>query len=398
MTQVLAADGAWCWFQDPRAVFVADRHRRTYATWITRGGTLQVGGWDHDTRQVSAHDVKAGWGRDDHGSGSLLVLPDRRLMLFYSQHNGTGLHCRTTTRSEDIGEWDEEVTVSTATRITYPNPVYLRDEALMYVFWRGPDWKPAFATSRDGKAWSAPRMLLRDENSKDDSVRPYVKIASDGRSSIHFAFTDGHPRDEPHNSIHYVRYERGTFHAADGTKLGAMDELPLAPRKRCQVYDGQRLGMRAWIWDVAQDRRGFPVIAYTRLPEADDHRYHYARWDGSAWTDTEITPGGSWFPQTPTLRREREPHYSGGMALDHADPSVVYVSRPVAGHFEIERWVTGDGGGTWSTTPITVASSQGNVRPVVPRGFDGNGSHVIWMRGRYVHYTNFSTEIAMHIP
>jgi BNR repeat-containing family member len=394
--QTLTEDGAWCWFQDPRAVCVRQRFRRTYATWITRRGTLEIGAFDHDTQQTVVRELKTAWGADDHGSGSLLVLPDNRLMIFYAQHNGTGLYCRATTAPEDISEWDAETAVSLAPRITYSNPVYLRDEKLIHVFWRGTDWKPAFATSADGKTWSPPRTLLRDAARQGNAVRPYVKVASDGRSAIHVAFTDSHPRDEPRNAIHYLRYERHAFHAADGSLLGSGDALPIEHGGAALVFDGTKHGVRSWLWDVAHDSNGHPVIAYTRLPANDDHRYHYARWDGGQWIDTEMTPGGSWFPQTRFLMREREPHYSGGMALDHADPSIVYLSRRVDDTFEIERWVTADRGVTWAATPITRASRHNNVRPVVPRGSDGLGHHVLWMHGRYVHYTNFRTGIRLN--
>jgi hypothetical protein len=393
--QVLAADGAWCWFQDPRAVYIDGAFRRTYASWIARSGALQVGWWDHDRRRSFVHELKPDWGRNDHGSGSLLVLPDRRLMVFYAQHNGRGLYCRTTSRPEDIGDWNAEVTVSPAPRVTYSNPVYLRDENLIYVFWRGTDWMPAFATSPDGTTWSAERTLLRGTESDRATARPYFKVASDGRSIIHVAFTDGHPRDEAHNSIYCLKYECHEFHAVDGSYLGCGDELPIEKCRDAMVYDGRLHGVRAWIWDLAQDSRGHPVIAYTRLPSRADHRYHYARWDGAAWTDTQITPGGSWFPRTRFLTREREPHYSGGMSLDHGDPSIVYLSRPVDGIWEIERWATVDDGTHWTATPITRASRQSNVRPVVPRGFDRGGGHLLWMHGRYVHYTNYRTEIRL---
>lgn len=36
--QTFTADGAWCWFQDPRAVYVKGEHERTYAQWMTEDG------------------------------------------------------------------------------------------------------------------------------------------------------------------------------------------------------------------------------------------------------------------------------------------------------------------------------------------------------------------------
>ena len=37
------ADGAWCWFSDPRAVY---HDGRVYAGWMTADGSVQVGAWD----------------------------------------------------------------------------------------------------------------------------------------------------------------------------------------------------------------------------------------------------------------------------------------------------------------------------------------------------------------
>ena len=365
---------------------------------MTHDGKLVVGSWDHATGQTREFVLKERWGRDDHNSPALLVLSDRRIAAFYSMHNGRGLFCRTTTRPGDISAWDDEAAVSTMRRITYPNPVRLDDEGLYYCFWRGTNWKPTFATSADLRTWTAPSTLIEEKGREGFWVRPYVKVAGDGKSAIHFAFTDGHPRDEPANSIYYLRYERGKFFAADGRELGSTRDLPMRPRACEIVYDARATGVRAWIWDLALDAAGRPVIAYTRLSAKADHRYHYARFDGTTWTDVEITPAGGWFPQTPRGMHEHEPHYSGGLALDPADPDVVYLSRPVRGVFEIEKWTTRDRGRSWTPEPLTSHSRWNNVRPFVPRGCAGNAGDVLWMHGDYTHYTDFRTDIRMSAP
>jgi hypothetical protein len=389
----LADDGAWCWFQDPRAVYVERQHERTYAGWITARGSLEVGACDHRTGEVQRHALSGACLPDDHDSCSLLARDDGRLMAFYARHNQTGLHCRTTTWPEDITAWDEEVTVANTPRTTYSHPVFLRDEGRFYAFWRGEEWKPVFATSGDGITWTPPRMLVRERGREGGNIRPYIKIVADGRSAIHFAVTNGHPRNEPKNSVHYFRYERGGFFRADGTQIGNPQSLPLSLGDCDVVHDGKGTGIRAWIWDIALDAQGRPWIAYTRLPTTSDHRYCWARWDGRHWSGGEITPAGRWFPQTPLWRREREPHYSGGIAFKHADPSILYVSRRIRGVFEIEKWIATDAGRTWTSTPITRDSVHDNVRPVVPRGYAKESDLVLWMHGRYVHYTDFRTGI-----
>jgi len=396
----LSPDGAWCWVQDPRAVYHKGRHRRTYSGWVTRAGALQVASYDHETREVRVVTLRKRWHRNDHANPAFLVRADGRIMAFYSTHNGKRLFSRVSKRPEDISAWDDEIIVSSQGRITYPNPMQLSAENdCIYVLWRGRTWKPTFAVSDDGVTWSAPKVLIQEKGREAHDIRPYLKAACDGVDTFHLAFTDGHPRDEPQNSIYYAKYRNGAFHKADGTRIKGINDLPIRHSEADRVYDARQTNVRAWIWDVAGDASQNPVIVYTRLPKESDHRYHYARWDGAEWRDHEITAGGGWFPQTREGKKEREPHYSGGIALDHADPSVVYLSRPTDGVFEIEKWTTPDGGATWNREPISAGSAHNNVRPVVPHGWRGVGDHVLWMHGEYVgYYAGYDTAIRMVAP
>ncbi|HTY25400.1 MAG TPA: BNR-4 repeat-containing protein [Desulfomonilaceae bacterium] len=394
---IFSNDGAWCWFQDPRAVYVEGKNKRTYAGWMTHDGQLQIGAYDHQTGSIQSFTLKKDWDIDDHNTLSILVLPDRRLMVFYARHNQTGLFCRTSLKPENILEWGKELVVSDTPAITYSHPAFLKAENRFYVFWRGPSWKPTFASSADAEHWTQSEILIEEPGHEAPNIRPYTKIVSDGISTIHFAFTDGHPDSEPRNSIYYLRYQTGTFYKADGSKVGNMGNLPVLPSKSDVVYNGKDTGVRAWVWDIALDAKGYPVIAYTRFPSTTDHRYHYARWNGKAWFDTEIVSGGKWFPQTRAGQEEREPYYSGGMALNHNNPSLVFLSRPINGVFEIERWQTPDEGKSWTSSSITRNSRLLNVRPIVPMGYTGAEDHVLWMHGQYVHYTDYRTDIRMTI-
>ncbi|MDA0710401.1 MAG: BNR-4 repeat-containing protein, partial [bacterium] len=335
------------------------------------------------------------WDVDDHNTLSILTLPDGRLMVFYARHNKVGLFCRTTDAPLDITRWRDEITVSDTDRITYSHPAYLADEGLYFVVWRGPTWKPTFATSSDGITWSESHILVQEAGREASNIRPYLKAVSDNKSSVHFAFNDGHPRNETTNSVYYIKYEKGKFYRADGTQIGDMANLPIAHSKSDVVYDAKKTDVRAWIWDIALDKKGSPILVYTTLPEITDHRYHYAVYTAEGWQSNPISPAGPWFPQTPAGEKEPETEYSGGICLNHADPSVVYLSRPVDGIFEIERWQTRDGGQSWASQSVTRASDRLNVRPVVPRGYPSDKIGVLWMHGTYVHYTNYHTEIRM---
>ena len=275
-------------------------------------------------------------------------------MVFYSRHGGgkhPGIQARVTRSPGNFADWEPEVTLPLRddsggkAGMSYCNPIQLSAEnQTLYLFWRGFSYKPTMATSPDdGKTWTPARILFSRPGNPPGN-RPYAKYASNGKDRIHFLFTDGHPRDEPSNNVYYVCYRAGSFFKADGTRVAGMDDLPLRPGQLDMVYDARSSGARAWIHSLAFDADDRPVVAYSRHPSESDHRYHYARWNGRTWDDTELCAAGRWFPQTPEGKREREPHYSGGLALDPADPSVVYVSRPVNGTREIEKWTTPDGG------------------------------------------------------
>lgn len=392
----MTADGAWCWFQDPRAVYVEGAKVRTYATWVTALGELQIGAFDHGTATIESHTLKKGWGADDHNVGSILALPDHRLMVFYARHNEAGLFCRRTAHPEDITTWEDEVTVTGMPRVTYSHPVYLAEEGTIYVFWRGESWKPTCATSTDGMHWSVPRILVQEPGRERGDIRPYLKVVSDGKRSIHCTFTDGHPRDEAHNSVYYLRYERGAFTRANGSPVGLWSDLPLRQSACDRVYDARTTGVRAWVWDIALDSAGRPSIAYTRLPSVTDHRYHVARWNGASWEDREVTEAGGWFPRTPAGKSEFESHYSGGIALHPAAPEIAYVSRPAGGSFRVEKWMSA--GATWQRVLSLSDDGTRSVRPVVPAGYNDPADHVLWMQGDYVHYTDFRTGIMMVVP
>jgi hypothetical protein len=375
----VAPDAAWCWFQDPRAVY---DDGRTFAGYVTAAGDIGVASYDHRTNELRRYVIARGFQRDDHAAPALQVLPDGRVMAIWSAHRGHHMYLRVTKRPGDVFGWgDTRVIGSNAPgfdTFTYANPV--RVGRSLYVFWRAEAGssaagQAAYSVSDDGGAtWAPGRVLLYNPGQ-----RPYVKYDARG-DTIHVAYTEGHP-NATQTGIRYAAFRNGHLYKADGSLLG---DPPLNASSGERVYAGKA---RAWVWDVASDSAGRPVIAYATFPSRTDHRYRYARWNGSRWIDVELVrAGGS------IATGSKEYQYSGGMSLDHGDPSTVYLSRRVGGVFEIERWRTADNGRTWRSTPITSGSLVDNVRPVAPRGAHSDApAPVVWMRGSYPGYTNFST-------
>ena len=135
-------------------------------------------------------------------------------------------------------------------------------------------------------------------------------------------------------NIYYARIRAGKIERVDGTQIGSLDD-PITPGEGDHVYDPTE---PTWVHDVAADSSGRPVIVFATFPTAADHRYFYARWTGSAWDVHQITPAGG------SIREDGgSPYYSGGLTLDHEDPSRVYLSRQVGSSWQVETWTTSDG-------------------------------------------------------
>jgi PKD repeat protein len=376
--------GAWSWFGDPRAVH---HNGKTYVGWVDLEGDIKVMSYDHVTQERVTAVLQARLNQDDHANPSIHIRPDGRLMVFYSRHVGPEMYYRISTQPGDVRSWGEPRTIPGNTAggfgYTYPNPVRLEAEDRTYLFWRGGNYNPTYSIQADGPdTWSQPRNLMIQQDE-----RPYVKYASDGDDTIHLAYTNAHPGEFPNVNVYYAQIRGGAIWGAGGNRIAGLGDPPISPDDGDEVYDPS---VPTWIHDVAVGPDG-PVIVFASLHSATDHRYHYAHWDGGDWVVREFTAAGG------TFREDGgSPYYSGGLTLDHEDPSRVYLSKQVgAGLWQVEMWETADNGETWATpTPISVDAGK-NVRPVSPRGmdpFDGD-LWVVWMRGGYPSYETYNTSI-----
>ena len=413
-------DGAWCWYQDER-IIVHDGKLiiGSVAAGVndpSRKGDIEATIYDlasGQTSRVQLHDrlKERNGGYDDHNVPAFLVRPDGRVLAVYSRHGpDPHFHYRITESANDLTRWTavRKHVASSTTRLTYSNLVRLdKENGRIYNFFRGLDdtFKPSYAFSDDvGETWTTGNVVI--DVPTEQRHRPYVKYASDGDDTIHLFYSEGHPHVYP-NSVYHVFYRDGNLHRSDGTGIRSLQEGLRKPEEGTRIFQGSKT-RRAWTSELHVDANGHPVAGFSvKVDDADspvgsgglDHRYHYARWDGSAWVQHEIAYGGSrlyWW----------QDDYTGNIAIDPDRPEIVYISTdadPVTGkplrsrsdgarHFEIYEGVTADGGASWQWTAITKDSRVDNIRPIVPIGH-GDRSVVLWMRGTYRSFTNYDLDI-----
>ena len=380
---ISVAGGGWSWFGDPRAIAIGDD---VYIGWITSAGNVEVGRISLQSGDMSQARLHETLPSDDHSNPSLTTLPDGRLVAFYSPHSGrltrnTKMWFRVGVNPGGVNEWGRERTVPVnspgSLGYTYPNPVWLGSR--LYLFWRGGNWEPTFSTTRDLRTWSPARTLLRGPKGQ----RPYVKYDVYG-DSIRFAYTGAHPGSRA-TSLYFGQLQNWAVRRANGSRITASTSVPFDYRSGERIYSWRADG-RAWVWDVAHDAAGRPVVVYSTVRGRDLHSYRYARWTGRHWLDRKLADAGPHIDQ--------DPSYSAGITIDHSDANVVYLSRMIDGRDELERWETADLGRSWTVKPITTDSTRDNLRPVVPRGISGDRA-LLWTWGSYKYFKDYSDLVVL---
>jgi hypothetical protein len=379
---VFSVEGAWTWFNDPRAIAVGDG--------VVLGAISMVGDLlAYDLQGTSGTDLRGSLFQvDDHANPSFLRRSsDNRILAFASAHNGAGLYTYLSSNPNDVSAFGAETDIDSSvgrSGYSYTNPVQLTGEANspINLHFRAADGSSVnqyyYTRSTDqGATWSSATKLL--SNTGDNAqFPPYVKIVRLSATKYGIFCTDGHPDFTATNSIYYFEYESNAFKKIDGTAL----TLPITPATHLsKVYDGTT--NRAWIWDCAADGSGRPVCVYVVFNSASDFRYRRAAWNGSSWDDAEIcTAGGPLYPD--------QPHYAGGIAIDPDDVNTVFASREIDGIHKLFRYVFS--GGSWSGTQIT--ANERAIRPYVIRNRPSE-PRLLYLSGDYSTYTDYETSIKL---
>jgi signal transduction histidine kinase len=418
---VLAADGAWNWLSDPRAVF---HHDILYFGYARRAdGRAVLASFDPQTGARNTLWGSVGREQDDFNVPSILVRQDGRLLVTYAQHGSQpffSYRISATTNPAVPAAWGpEERGPDTGAPVHYANLFALGQPEAIFNVVRNQGANPTlFVSTNGGRAWSKPQVFVEGPRA---SSRPYVKHFSNDRKRVDFFYTDGHPRDVE-TSIYHVYLEDGMFRTSDGALLKEFHQLPLRHsqgEKGSVVYPFRPgseprtsesiPGGRPWVWDVARNSSGEPVGVFSISSRGvagsqwfDDRIYYfYARWTGSNWQRRFVAHGGR-----PLYSSEKD--YAGGICVDPENPDVVYISSNSANpadvddpqgtglspneRYEIWKGVTRNGGLTFEWERVTTDSPVDNLRPYVARDFKGSGV-LLWFRGHYRSYTAYDCEI-----
>lgn len=394
-------DGAWTWYNDPRAIVISGTPTPGA---VTNSGTVVVAQQGASVVTRALVSTLSSQGKDDHVNPALLRrASDGRIVAMYSKHSADATYyVRVSTNPDDISSWGTEtnigpqiVGVGPIVNLAYANLFQLSGESgKMFAFYRGQfsavttDMTTHYSTSADdGATWTQAQRLFWDH-------RPYFKAAQNGNARIDILLSDHNPNDDAGVSacsIYHCYYQGGSFFTSAGVSMGAP---PFTQSQVTTIFDSTAFGKPAWNWDIIIDGSGNPVICFAVFQSASDHRYYQARWGGSSWSYNQIcTAGRDLYPAADTT----EPFYSGGVITDPTDQNTVYCSRQVdangninttTGIFQLFKFVTANGGSTWTGTQLTFDTKY-CFRPYIPLG----SRTLLYCRGDYTSYVNYKSTI-----
>ena len=406
---VVADEGAWCWFADPRALHyesASSTIKATYIGYIDVHGNVKATQYDWLTGRKTDVLIRSYFQPDDHNNPTFLVLPDERVMIFYTRHTDEAkIWYRISRRPGDITDLGDEKYLATANNTTYPSPFILSDDPNhIYLCWRGINWHPTIArlTMPDANGDCAfdfgPKQIVQSTG-----ARPYAKYQSNGKDKIYLSYTTGHPDNEMPDWLYFnvidINHGNGPIlRDINGNQLSVIangvhnvnKQDSYATAHPTAVVDNSA-SIRNWVWQITLDANENPVIAYPHIDDAKTtHVYWYARWTGTEWRRTWVQYGGHAFHQN---WNSTERCYSGGMAIDPDNIYDLYLSIPTRngeynkdGVYEIWKYTINDAGEVAGKEQVTKNSAKNNVRPFVIPGSKNSPMRLAWMNGDYYYW------------
>ena len=418
-------NGAWCWYQDERAVVDSINGRLIIGSIANnrgvggtgRDGDVDVVFFDLQSRTSQRTLLAKGnsnfSGSDDHNAPAFLIRPDGKYLVFYAGHNNNyssyyRIYSNGVWGSQQVFDWSRQRPGGVNFQTTYSNLFYLSAEGRTYNFSRGNNKSPNIMVSSDmGDTWSYGGQLTMNGNV--GYVNGYLKYWSNGIDRIDFVCTEYHPRDFP-TSLYHGYVKGGKTYKSDGILVddNILDTLNIpTPVDFTKVFADSTIVHGDTLrrcWNIDVQRYGDGSIATLVSARANnnvggssstidpDHDFVYCRYDGSKWNYTYLGKAG-------LKLYASEQDYAGLGALCPNDPNTIYISTPYdprddtkLGAREIFKGVTGNSGASWTWTPITQNSVRDNFRPIVP-AWNKDNTALLWLRGTYISAQLFDASI-----
>lgn len=351
--QGLVADATTLWLNQSSAVYFSESEQRTYLAWVSSGGSVYVGGYDHLQGRMLAPTLIHQWSTpDDHAAPSIHVIQtglDRGKVVVACAHHNSTLFFRRSKFPEDITSWDE-LQVITTRKSTYPKLAETAN-GVLHVLFRGDALPPArgqsmavLKSSTDaGRSWSSDTDIV---NFGPNLITYPGSLRSFG-NRLHILFNVPPLGGISQTVYHAWRDELGVWRAANNQRLS----LPITASSMPPIFTGAA-NRNLVLGDLRLDSQGLPVIAFSLSPPygsgvSTPCPTYRARFTGRFW-------------QTRFVVTSAQVYYPAGVSIDPANVDRVLTVVRSQNAYELRSYDTLDGGISWrpttllrQTTPLT---------------------------------------------
>jgi hypothetical protein len=424
-------NGAWCWYQDERAV--VDQVAGRIIAGSVASGTGPGGSSRDAWVNAVVFDLQSRWPQrtelykygytDDHNAPGFVLWPDGRATAQYAGHNNDYLSRfrilnGDTWQPETSFDWTS-VGATTGEQTSYSNPYYLSAEGRALTFVRSIENRsPHFLVSSNlGNTWTYGGQLVEPDGAVGYNSG-YFRYSGNGVDRIDFICTEGHPRDLQ-TSIYHGYISNGMSFQSDGTVMDTnlFDAICPVSRSFTLVFSNGTVlpaGMtnyRCWNSDVQRYPDGtVQALIHARINNNTggndssinpNHSFFFGRYDGTNWVTTYLGQAG-------TKMYASEADYVGLGALSPNDPNTIFIAtrydpraaspaafdtnQPFSSFREIWKGVTTNHGVSFNWTMMTRNSGRDNFRPIVPVWNHDNVA-LLWFRGTYNSAQSFDAAI-----
>ena len=385
--KVFAKNGAYTWWTNALALRYVGEKDKTYVSYVNEEGQMSVTSLDHKTEKYDTFTL-ANFEKDDHNSAALGILPDGRILAVYARHSADKLIRWRISEVEDITNFTEEKTITSAGSVTYIQ-LHRVGDTKYRIFYRYSmnNWATrVYDYSTD--SWTEEVVWLNEPNggqyylwTQADKVRGKINV-----------FMTCHPTNGKDQAIRYGYFDvEGNIYTSDGKVIGDINTnkaMKLTPRDFEAVYEPEDSKLRTRLFDTSfmGDKVACMFGVFTG-PDNCSYKYCYFEEETGQWVLETVTDSGE--------AAVRGNHYFGGISFDKKDMRTVYVSRENKGVWSIERWVTSDYGKTWTSTVLDTSDKDVLIRPIIP--FNAHEDiDVIYMKGKYPTYLTYDTDLVSY--
>jgi hypothetical protein len=388
-------NGVWTWFTTPPAIYY---NGGTFFFPVDSAGNSEAHRYDHAAQTAASFTLSTTAEIDDHNNGSGEILDDGRAMTYWTTHYDSAVRMRAASAPNSVAAFEPLISLAPPSgNVTYP--VITRLSAAggkRWLFYRnnnGATQDLSFRTSADfsvpGSA-SAHQALCTTTG----GFTPYWRIFCNDNNSVDVVLVNFHPVQGDNEIYHFRGVPDGSnnlrYYRTNGVEITASLPFEIAFHATQVVVGEVR---RKWIWDIVRRPDGEVWVLWVRFMDfaGTDHRLMFSRCNAAGvWqAPVEIVAQGQSLYAS-------ERYYSPGACFDAVDPTTIYLSAPVSGVNQIQRWATGNGGASWTQQQVyTSGGTAGNpqrARPFSPKNHNGQVP-VLWWQGRYTTYLDYDTNI-----